>query len=145
MTHPKYLLRPEHSYSHRRGPFSRLLSSLHHLRHQETLFEEAGPSSQVTNVPERSASYPWEIEDLLDHVHNHLRPQLPESCKWLEQEALEIDTERPIDAGGAADILVTRIGNRDVAVKSYRLYSSSSYLPTCEVSRTYIYSKCSLI
>ena len=143
MTQPESLLRSKHSYSHHQSPFSRLLSSLHLNCHPETLFEEAGVPSHVTEAPEQSASSPWTIKDLLDHVRNHLRPWLSDSCKWLEQEALEINTKKPIAAGGAAEVWVGRMGDRDVVVKSYRCYSSSSYLPTCKVSGIYIHSKSS--
>jgi len=95
--------------------------------------------SHVTHIPEQSMSPPWEIEDLLNHAHNRLRPQLSGSCKWLEREALTIDTKKPIDAGGAADVLLSRIGDHDYVVKSYRCYSSTSYLPIYEVSFIYIY------
>lgn len=141
MTRPESLLRSNYSYSHHQILPSRPLLPPHPTRHPESLSEEAGVPLHVTGVPEQSVSSPWKIENLLDHVHNHLRPRLLDTCMWLEQEALEIDTERPINAGGAADVWVGRMGDRYVVVKSYRYYSSSSYLPTCNVSRTHTRSE----
>ena len=142
MTEPNSLLLSKYSYTHRQTTFSRLLSSIHQICHPaKALSEEAGVPSHVTPVPEQSTSPPWRIEDLLDHTHNHLRPQLPGSYRWLEREALAIEAKQPIDAGGAADVLLSRIGDHYYVVKSYRCYSSTSYLPIYEVSFIYIYLK----
>lgn len=104
---------------------------------------------RTTNVPDQSESFPPEIdqllpadpgalcEDLVDLVR-HLRPQLQDGCEWLEQGALEIVGEHPVDAGSVADVWVGMIGDRKVAIKSYRCYASSNYLPTYVVSDTHM-------
>jgi len=74
-------------------------------------------------------------EHLVDLV-SHLPPLLPDSCKWLEQGDLEFFGEQPIDAGGIADVWVGMMGDRKIAIKSYRYYSSSDYLPIYVVSGT---------
>ena len=38
---------------------------------------------------------------------------------------MKVDGTRPIDAGGFADLWVGEMGDRKVAVKSYRCYTSA--------------------
>ena len=75
-------------------------------------------------------------EHLIDLV-SRLPPLLPDSCEWLEQGALSVVGEHPVDAGSVADVWVGMMGHRKVAIKSYRYYSSSDYLPTYVVSYTW--------
>ena len=106
--------------------------------------------SSTANVPDWPESFfPPEIDQLLptdpgafsehpvDIVH-HLQPLLPGSCEWLGRGALEVIGEHPVDAGGVADVWVARVGDRKVAIKAYRCYSSSNYLPTYVVSDTHL-------
>ena len=51
---------------------------------------------------------------------------------------LEVVGEHPVDAGAVADVWIGMMGNRKVAIKSYRCYSSSEYLVTYMVSDTYL-------
>jgi len=76
-------------------------------------------------------------EHLIDLVAR-LPPLLPGSCEWLEQGAFEVIGGRPIDAGSVADVWVGVMGNRRVAIKSYRYYSSSDYLPTYVVGGVWL-------
>jgi hypothetical protein len=57
----------------------------------------------------------------------------------LQQGALEVVEEFPIDGGSVADVLVGMMGNHKVAIKSYRCYSSSDRLPTYVVCRTNVW------
>jgi hypothetical protein len=54
----------------------------------------------------------------------------------LEQEDVKVIGARPIDAGGFADVWAGEMGDRKVAVKSYRCYASANYMPTYKVSLT---------
>lgn len=77
--------------------------------------------------------------DLLPHPQE----PLPAGYERLEQEVLEIVGRFPASAGGTADVLEGRIGDRRVAIKSYRCYLSSDRLLTYVVSRTYLcYTPC---
>ena len=74
-------------------------------------------------------------EFLLDLVP-HIRPLLPDSCTWFEEGAIEVVGEFPASAGRVADVWVGMVGDRKVAIKSYRCCSSSDYLPNYVASRT---------
>lgn len=52
----------------------------------------------------------------------------------MEQGTLEFIGEHPIDAGGAADVWAGKIGDRTVAIKAYRCYSSTDNVVTYVVS-----------
>lgn len=52
----------------------------------------------------------------------------------MEQGTLEFIGEHPIDAGGAADVWAGKIGDRAVAIKAYRCYSSTDNVVTYVVS-----------
>ena len=125
--------------------FLRLLTSLRLIFHPNTPLEGAGIPSRITSVPDQLVSpllrvdrpLPIDPDALREHLidlMSHLPPLLPDSCKWLEQGDLEVLGERPVDAGGVADVWVGMMGNRKIAIKSYRYYSSSDYLPTYVVS-----------
>ena len=90
----------------------------------------------------QSESFPLNIDHSLTidlgtlvDLAGRLRPSLPPSCRWLRQEDLEVVGTRPVSAGGLADIWIGEIGNRKVAVKSYRCYASTSCMSTYKVSR----------
>jgi len=63
------------------------------------------------------------------------QPFLPSGYRWLGQEDLKVVGTRPIDAGGFADVWIGEVGDRKVAVKSYRCYTSADYIPTYNVGR----------
>lgn len=63
-----------------------------------------------------------------------LRGSLPTDCERLDQGNLDVVGQFPVAAGGMADVWEGRIGQRKVAIKSYRCYSSSDRLPTDVVS-----------
>ena len=65
-----------------------------------------------------------------------LQESLPVGFQQLDQGVLEVVGRFPVGAGGVADIWLGMMGNRKVAIKSYRRYSSSDWLPSCVVSRT---------
>jgi hypothetical protein len=99
--------------------------------------------SNQPESPEIDQSLPIDLVALCEHLVDlvlHLRPLLPDSCRWMEQGALEIIGAYPFAAGGIADVWVGIMGDRKVAIKSYRCYSSSNYLPTYVVSGTYLRS-----
>lgn len=62
-----------------------------------------------------------------------LRSSLPPSCNWLTLEDIKVVGVRPIDAGGSADVWMGEMGDRTVALKSYRCYLSSDLAPITEV------------
>jgi hypothetical protein len=63
-----------------------------------------------------------------------LRPFLSPSYQWLGQEDLTVVGTCPIDAGSFADVWLGKMGDRKVAVKSYRCYASASCTSTYDVS-----------
>lgn len=63
-----------------------------------------------------------------------LQPFLPSGYRWLGRDDLKVVGIRPFDAGGFADVWVGEVGNRTVALKSYRCFTSADYLPTYNVS-----------
>ena len=79
-------------------------------------------------VPKRNSR-----EHLTDIV-SHLPPLPLDSCEWLVQGALEVIGGHFIDTSGVADIWVGIMGNRKVAIESYRCRSSSDYLTNYMVS-----------
>jgi hypothetical protein len=118
----------------------RLFAHLRLLFRPRTLLEGVDVSNQL-RPPEINQSLPIDLVALCEHLVDlvlYLRPLLPDSCRWMEQGALEIVGTYPFAAGGIADVWVGMIGDRRVAIKSYRCYSSSNYLPTYVVSGTYL-------
>ena len=69
------------------------------------------------------------LVDLASELQSSLLP----SYRLLAQEDLEVVETRPIDAGGFADVWVSKVGDRKVALKSYRCHSSADYMPTYKV------------
>ena len=130
---------------HPKDLLPRLLASLHLVSHPKASAGWAGVPSRIATKPDQSEPSQPEVDRTLPidtgalHEHlidlvSHLPPLLPESCEWLEQGALEIVGGRPVDAGGVADVWAGMMGNRKVAIKSYRCHSSSDYLPNYVVS-----------
>ncbi|KAF9646942.1 kinase-like protein [Thelephora ganbajun] len=91
--------------------------------------DQPGPS--MSELDQRLQTHPGVLCELL----RHLRSLLPGDFEWLEEEAIEVASDHPFDAGGTADILIGTMGNRKVAIKRYRLHSFSDYLPTYVVYR----------
>lgn len=71
-----------------------------------------------------------------EHVSlaGRLRPFLPTNYLWLGQEDLTVVGARSIGAGAFADVWLGELGDRRVAVKSYRRWASADCAPIYEVS-----------
>jgi len=127
-----------------KDPFFRLLTSLRLISHPKASHESVGVPSPTINA-NQSESFPTDINQLLPigpgalcerlvDLVRHRRSLLPGGCEWLDQGAVEVIGEHPVDAGGVADVWVGKMGDRKVAIKAYRCYSSSNYLSTYVVS-----------
>ena len=92
------------------------------------------PESPRPEIDQTLPIDPGAIREHLIELVSHLPPLLPDSCEWLEPGALEVVGGFPIDAGGVADVWIGMMGNRKVAIKSYRYSLSSDYLPNYVVS-----------
>ena len=135
------LFHSKRSSFHPEDSFSSYLASLRLLFRLRTTVQGVNVPDQLESSP---AEFPSEIDPgaLCEHLVgllNHLRPLLPGSCEWLERGALEFVGEHPIDAGGVADVRVGKLGDSKIAIKVYRCYSSSNYLPSYAVSGAYIW------
>jgi len=147
MTQPIVLSRSNQSLSHLQAILSRFLTYLRRLHHPKPLPEGVDAPSFTATVSDQLGPLPQGVyqlppvdpialcEHIVDLVH-HLPSPLSASCEWLDQGALEVDGERPVNAGGVADIWVGMMGNRKVAIKSYRRSSSSDHQLTYVVSDT---------
>jgi len=131
-----------------KDPFSRLLASLRLNSHPKASLERVDVPSPTVNA-NRSETFPTEIDQslpvgpgaLCEHpvdLVRHLRSLLPSSCEWLEQGTLDVVGEHPVDAGAVAEVWVGKMGDRKVAIKVYRCYSSSNCSATYVVSGTYL-------
>ncbi|KAF9642190.1 kinase-like protein [Thelephora ganbajun] len=135
------LFSPKRSSFHHQASVSRLLAYLRLLFRLNNSLEGASLSLRTTDVPgypdpsmseldQRLQTHPGALCELLGELLRHLRSSLPGDFGWLVEEAIEVVSDHPFDAGGTADILVGTMGDRKVAIKRYRLHSSSDYLPT---------------
>jgi hypothetical protein len=65
-------------------------------------------------------------DDLLSRRHSDLAQELRSSlssiCNWLEEDDVKMVGGLPISGGGFTDLWRGSLDNRQVAVKSYRLY-----------------------
>jgi len=115
---------------------SHLLTSLRPIFHPKSSLKVADMSSHAAGGLDQSkpSPDPGALHEHLIGLVSHPPPLLPDSCGWLERGALVVIGEHPIDAGSVADVWVGMMGNRKVAIKSYRYHSSSDYLPTYVVS-----------
>ena len=118
---------------------SRLLERLRLLLHPDPPLDGANLSSPAADVPHQLVPSTLEIDqrvpvdsdvlcELLVELVSHLQPLLPGDCEWLGEGGVEVIDNRPVAAGQVADVLVGIRGNRKVAIKRYRLYSTSDYL-----------------
>ena len=77
-------------------------------------------------------------EHIVERVSNHLKPLLQDSREWLEQDAIEVDGGLLV-RGDVAEVWVGTMGDRKVAIKSYRpSFPCPDYLPFYEVSGAYL-------
>lgn len=98
------------------------------------------PSGQSTrSLPQIDHSIATDL-DALVNMAGRLQQSLTQGYRWLAQEDLKIVGSYPIDAGGFADVWVGEMGDRKVAVKSYRCYASADYMPTYNVSHPNCYA-----
>ena len=72
--------------------------------------------------------------ELLVEFVLQLRPLLPDDCAWLGDRSIELVSDCPVDAGEFANILIGMMENRKLAIKHYRICSSSDYFPTYMVN-----------
>lgn len=101
--------------------------------------------SRTANAPNESEGSSWSLpirphplcEQIVERVGLDLKPPLRDSCEWLEKNALEVGGG-PLIRGDVAEVWVGRMGDRPVAIKSYRLrLPCSDYLPAYMVSGVY--------
>ena len=124
-----------------KGSLPRLFAHLRLIFHPRAPLNGVDVSNQQ-RPPEIDQSLPIDPVALCEHLVDlvlHLRPLLPDSCRWMERGALEIVGTHPFAAGGVADVWLGMMGDHKVAIKSYRRYSSSNYLPTYVVSGIYLH------
>jgi len=139
---------PSHSKrssSYPKGPSFRLLTYLCRLHHPKTFPEGVNvlpptadapdPSRPPTPEDDHSSSIdPGALCEYVVDLVPHLPSLLPASCEWVEQGALEVGGERPVNAGSVADVWIGRMGDRKVAIKSFRHSSHSDHRLTYVVS-----------
>lgn len=119
---------------------SRLFVYIRLLFHIKASSEGARPSWHAADaqnqvdppIPNYFPTDPAALCDLLDELARHIQSRLPD-CEWLEEGAIRFVADRPVDVGEVANIFVGMRGKRKVAVKCYRFYQSSDYLPTYTV------------
>ena len=123
---------------------SRLLAYLLLILHLDSQ-PEGGNLSPHTNRDQPDSSTPEIYQGIppantgarsepLVELVSRLQPLLPSDREWLEEGTIEPAGDFPVNAGGLADILVGMRGSHKVAVKRYRIFSSSDYLPTYTAS-----------
>jgi hypothetical protein len=74
-----------------------------------------------------------DIDTLINTV-GQFRPSLPTNCPWLGEENLKVVGVHPVNAGGFADVWAGKMGDRKVAIKSYRCHASADYAKIYGVS-----------
>jgi len=145
MTLPVVFSRPERSSFRSKCPLSRLLTSIRLIFCPDTSLKGASSTSCPVSGPAQSELFPPDFDRppqadpdaLCEHLVglvSHLRSLLPSCCKWLEQGSLEFVGEYPVDAGGTADVWAGKMGDRTIAIKTYRCYSSTDCVMTYTVS-----------
>ena len=123
-------------------PLSRLLAYISLLPHINDSLEGANLSMHASNAPDPvpGPSMPefdqWFLTDsdiecgLLVELVRPFRSHLSGDCEWLEDGEIRLASDLPAAAGEVADVFVGTKGHQRVAIKNYRVYSSSDYLPT---------------
>lgn len=99
-----------------------------------SLHTPVSPVPPMSEFDQCSPTDPIPSSELLVELVLQLRPLLPDDCGWLEEGAIELAGDYPVDAGEFANILLGVRGNQRVAVKHYRIFSSSNYFPTYKVN-----------
>jgi len=102
-----------------------------------------GAPSHIPHIHDQPRLSPLVTDHSLTTDHDgsinlagRLRSLLPPNYLWLGQGDLMVVGTRPIDAGGFADVWAGEMGDRKVAVKSYRRYTSADYWKIYWVSDT---------
>lgn len=121
-------------------PFSRLLAFLSLLLRLRNLLGgiDGAHRPMLSNV---EPSPPTDAESrrrALPGLLLRLQKSLPVDCKQLDRGTIEVVGPFPAAAGGIANVWEGRIGERKVAIKSYRCYLSSDRLPTDVVSNLHL-------
>jgi len=133
------MTRPQRSSFYPRASISRLFFHLRLLFHLKASLQEVDLLSYTPNAPDQSVpTDPDALCRLLVELGRHLRPLLPSDREWMEEGAIEVVNDIPVDAGQFADVLVGMKGSLRVAIKHYRFHSSSDYLPAYVVSASIV-------
>ena len=132
---------PPADMSHHRDSLTRLFTSLRRLSHLRGPLEWIDAPSTTTDALDQFGPLEIDIDPDTLRVHSfdlvlRLQESLPADCKWLDEATIQVDGEFPKAAGGTANVWVGIMGVRKVAIKSYRCYSSSDWLPNYVVSYT---------
>jgi len=97
--------------------------------------------SHTAHAHDQSESIPLETNHFLTtgceelvNLSGRLRPFLSANYPWLGQDDLEVIGTHPVDAGGFANVWVGKMGDRRIAVKSYRCWASADHVQIYEVS-----------
>lgn len=147
---PAVFSRPKRSSLPSKCPLSRLLTSIGLIFYPDTSPKETSSASCPVDAPEQSElqlpdvdlspqTDPGLLCEHLVGLVSRLRSLLPSCCEWLKQGELEFVGDHPVDAGGTADVWAGKMGDRAVAIKAYRCYSSTDYVVTYVVSGTYLW------
>ena len=83
------------------------------------------PESRATSPSSEKSS--TTIKQRYYDSAQELRSSLQQTCSWLDQKDLRVAGERPVDSGRYADVWGGSLDGRDVAVKSYRLYTHPDF------------------
>jgi hypothetical protein len=112
----------------------------------ESVYVPSRTTSALNQSDSLQAKAPWfhpiHRDPLCEHiaelVGDYLKPLLQDSCDWLEQDAIEVDGGLLV-RGDVAEIWVGTMGDRKVAIKSYRpSFPCPDYVPIYEVSGAYL-------
>lgn len=95
---------------------------------RNTLRHNPSSSANTTRLEIRSSSTPdlngMSLSQRYALMAQDLRSSLPSTCPWLGSEDVDLISERPISAGGFANLYEATHNDRKVALKSYRCYTS---------------------
>ena len=134
------------SFQRGNGPHSRfnyLLQPATALRIPRRVLQLEGGDflSHTAHAQNQSESIPLETDRFLTTDRNELvnlagrlRPFLPAKYYWLGQDDLKVVGTHPVDAGGFADVWVGKMGDRRIAIKSYRWSASADHVQIYEAS-----------
>lgn len=100
----------------------------------DALSHSSHPRDQPELSPPEIDHSPTTDLSTLINLAGRLQPFLLPGYRWLGQEDLKIVGTRHIDSGGFADVWVGEMGDRKIAVKSYRCYASANCTSIYNVS-----------